>query len=111
MPNCTNMRQNYKWQIINNQVNCEHKKNNPCQVALCKIDKEFAERMVSWARADKDEVLSWYEGYPFTYKTIEEFNAECVRPTRSKPMPLDSEGQCCGVGIDRAFYRRIPVTS
>lgn len=105
---CNDMRRNYGWRMENGEIYCNEKRNDNCQQALCKIDKQFAESVVEMVRSDPDEVRSWLDNFDFV--DVEDFNQECPRPPKV-PQPLDSEGECCGLGIERAFYRRIPALS
>lgn len=111
MGDCQNMRQNYRWKIADGAIECTHKKNTACQVALCEIDKEFAEKVVTQARADQEEVRHWYFG-GFRYDSIDDYEASCPRPNNGPRSPINKEdGECCGLGLERAFYRRIPLAS
>lgn len=110
IPGCTDMRTKYKYRFNssgNGSIECREDKNNDCEQALCLIDKEFAENLVNMARDDPEEVKSWPTEY--WYDEDADFEANCPRKQRTRNV-VDG-GECCGLHLERSYYKSIPTMS
>lgn len=108
IPGCTNMRLRYKYRFNsdgNGSIECRADKNDACQQALCKIDKEFAEELVTMARDNPTEVLSWKTKHYF--EEDQDFEDNCPRQVHTRSN-FDG-GECCGLTLNRSFYKSIPT--
>jgi len=108
IPGCTNMRLKYRYKFYsegNGQIECLAKKNDECQQKLCEIDAEFASELVSMARDNPSEILSWKNNY--NYEEDADFEANCPRQPHN-PSQYDG-GECCGLSLNRSFYKAIPT--
>jgi len=109
-PECADVRQTYKFDYdsVTGQILCDIPANNECQKELCVVDKEFAEAVVGFVRADKNVVQTWMGlNHHRPEKDMTTYDDMCPKPLIARPPPSD-DGECCGMGIKRSLYRSIP---
>lgn len=106
---CDDMRINYHWKFQGGNINCQNDKNDQCQQSLCTIDKEFAESVVGLVRSNPSIVSDWQS---LETENQEEYDAICPKPDMGNiGTPFGDDGECCGLGLTRALYKRIPTMS